>query len=644
MTTLVRCINGHEIPGEDTDAAVPCPVCGAVERSLLTPPTLPDSRPSLSLGKSAGGVEARPASLSGYTLLEEIGRGGMGVVYRARQESTGEIVAVKVIRKERLGGGDLAGRFRREALAAARVQHPGVVRLNEVGIDGDPLFLAMEYVPGLTLQQLVEQQGPLPLGMACDFIRQTAQGLQHAHEQGLVHRDIKPANLMVVAPTGLPLPPRPVIKVLDLGVARLTPLSGQDLSLTTLTRDGSVIGTPDYIAPEQLEDARTVDGRADLYALGCTFYFLLTGQVPFPGGSLIQKLDKQRWQMPVPVNQLRTEIPSALATIVRRLMAKHPDDRYPSPGELVGVLETVLRTGHLPDWHQPLALAPAATLTGHGGFSSLAFLDDKTLVSGGADRTIRVWDLATNKEKLRLGDGKHVVGCLAVVPGTGQLIAGQGVTVKGYDPAGREVLRLSGHNDAVRCLALSADGKRLLTGSVDRTVRLWDLARACEIQRFGLHRAEVTGVALSADGRIALSCSRDGTLRMWETGNGKEVRAFGTPRGPVMALALTPDGLGVYSGHFDTTVRLWEVSTGRELRRFAGHKQMVGALAAVGEDRILSASHDQTIRLWDATSGAELAAGQGHTGAVAALALSPSGAVAASAGVDQLIRLWALPG
>src|SRR5439155_6656014 len=145
----------------------------------------------------------------------------------------------------------------------------------------------------------------------------TAQGLQHAAEQRLVHRDIKPANLMVVAPTGLPLPPRPVVKLLDMGVARVFQLSEQEVSLTTLTRDGSVIGTPDYIAPEQLEDPRNVDIRADLYSLGCTFYYLLAGRVPFPGSTLIQKLDRQRWETAPSVDQLRPEVPAPLAAVVR---------------------------------------------------------------------------------------------------------------------------------------------------------------------------------------------------------------------------------------------------------------------------------------------------------------------------------------
>src|SRR5262249_42437182 len=158
-----------------------------------------------------------------------------------------------------------------------------------------------------------------PVRHACDFVRQIALGLQHASEQALVHRDIKPSNVMAVMP-GSRLPPRPLVKLLDLGVARLYQgRDGLDDSVTTLTRHGAVIGTPDYVAPEQLENPHGADIRADLYSLGCTFYFLLSGQVPFPGGTLIQKLDRQRWEHPQSVDQLRSEVPAAVAAVVRRL-------------------------------------------------------------------------------------------------------------------------------------------------------------------------------------------------------------------------------------------------------------------------------------------------------------------------------------
>ena len=341
MTTLLRCVNGHEYDASSSSGskATVCPVCGAAERPMPTSPTLPEPRPALPFSDlSLRHTQETPPVLAGYEVLEEIGHGGMGVVYRARQRDTGRIVALKVIRKERLGSPDMVARFRREAQASGRLQHPNVVEVYASDLAGDTHYLAMEYVPGVTLQRLVEQTGPLPLAQACDFVRQAALGLAHAHEKGLVHRDIKPANLMVVAPAGLPLPPRPMVKVLDMGVARLFQLSEQEPSLTTLTRDGSVIGTPDYIAPEQLEDPRSVDIRADLYSLGCTFYYLLTGQVPFPGGTLVQKLDRQRWHTAPGVNQLRPEIPPTLAAVVRRLMAKHPDDRYQTPADLAGAL------------------------------------------------------------------------------------------------------------------------------------------------------------------------------------------------------------------------------------------------------------------------------------------------------------------
>jgi eukaryotic-like serine/threonine-protein kinase len=645
--TLLRCINGHEWPADPAGGQPSaCPVCGA-EPSLMTPPTLPDPRPSLPFSGDAlaSAVAQGPPLLASYEILEELGRGGMGIVYKARQREGGRLVALKVIRKERLGNMDLVSRFRREALASARVQHPNIVGVYEADLECDTPYLAMEYVLGITLQRLVDETGPLPLGQASEFVRQAALALQHAAEQGLVHRDVKPSNLMVVAPAGLPLPTRPVVKVLDMGVARLFQVSEQEASLTTLTRDGSVIGTPDYIAPEQLEDPRGVDIRADLYSLGCTFYFLLTGQVPFPGGSLIQKLDRQRWHTAPSVNQIRRDAPPALAAVVRRLMAKHPDDRYQTPGELAQALETLLRTGDLPGGHQAVALTAARTLTGHTGVVvAIAFLPDgRTLVSGGADRTVRTWDVQTGREKLRFGDGKYAVGCLAV-SASGLVLAGQGVTVRGWDPAtGREVLRLSGHNDAVRCVTISPDGRRAVTGGDDRTVRIWDLERGRELYRFSRHKAGVTGVALTADGRHVLSSSHDQTLRLWEAGNGQEVRSYPVPRGPVLCLALSADGEGVFSGHFDTTLRLWDLESGGELRRFTGHRQMVGGLACLPGGWVASASHDQTLRLWDPASGAELGAGQGHAGPVTAVAASPDGRWLASASFDQTVRLWQVP-
>jgi hypothetical protein len=649
MTTLLRCVNGHEFEAPAAGSEVTnCPVCGAPDRTLLTPPTLPESRPSLGLSGSDGLLAQAnnlPPALSRYEILEELGKGGMGVVYKARERDTGRMVALKVLRKERLAHPDMLSRFRREAQASARLTHPAIVQVFEADQDGDTPYLAMEYVAGITLQKLVEETGPLPIGQACDFVRQTALGLEHATEQRLVHRDIKPANLMVVAPTGLPLPPRPVVKLLDMGVARIFQLTDQEVSLTTLTRDGSVIGTPDYIAPEQLEDPRGVDVRADLYSLGCTFYYLLAGQVPFPGGTLIQKLDRQRWHTAPSVNQIRREVPAPLAAVVRRLMAKHPDDRYQSPGELAAALDALLRTGELPGGHADLELIPVHTLTGHtAAVSAVAFsADGNGIVSGGADRSVRFWDVASGQERLRVGTGPQEVGCLAVVPGTGVVLAGQGVTVRGIDPATcRELFRLTGHNDAVRCLAVSSDGKRAASGSDDRTVRIWDLERTLEVRRFSLHRAGVTGVALSANGKLVLSGSRDGSLRLCEVSSGKELRSFPVPRGPVLCVALAPDGQQVYSGHFDTTLRIWLANTGRETRRFTGHRQMVGALAC-GVGVVVSGSHDQTVRLWSTDSGAELAAGQGHTGAVTAVALAADGKRVASASFDQTVRLWQVP-
>jgi WD40 repeat protein/tRNA A-37 threonylcarbamoyl transferase component Bud32 len=588
------------------------------------------------------GVQAPPV-LERYEVFEELGHGGMGVVYRAQQRDSGTIVALKVLRKERLGHPNLISRFRREAQAAARLTHPHIVHLVEADLEGPIPYLAMEYVAGIDLQTLVEKIGPLPVAQACDFIRQAAVALQHAHEQGMVHRDVKPSNLIAVSPQGLPLPTRPVLKVLDMGMARLYQLPDEDAPLTTLTRDGSVIGTLDYIAPEQLENPRGVDIRADLYSLGCTFYYLLTGQVPFPGGSMLQKADWQRWKVAPSPDQLRQEIGPGVASLVRKLMQKSAEDRFQTPGELAAALETLLRTGELPGGHRLVSPTLTRSLAGHAApVVSLAFTaDGRTLLSCGGDRILRVWDVETGTERQRLGESRAECGGLAVF---GSLVlAGQGVSIRIYDLAqGKELRKLSGHSDAVRVLAVSADGTRAVSGGDDKQVRVWDVERGTQVNRFTRHTAAITGLAFSPDGKRVVSASRDGTLRLWETITGRELRAFAVPKGPVLCVAWSPDGKSIVSGHFDTSIRQWDPETGHELRRYQGHKQMVSALAFTPRGTLLSAGHDQSIRLWDAASGGELGACAGHTGRVLSLVTSKNGDIA-SGGVDHVIRLWQVP-
>jgi serine/threonine protein kinase len=659
MSQVLRCLNGHEwevdpSAGPPDSTTPPCPICGAREKSNLTLPTLSHESP-LSTGGPHGSTDLPTPLVAGYEILQELGRGGMGIVYQARHLERDRLVALKIIRQERLSHPEVLQRFRREAQAAARLSHPNIVVLYQADQAGDRHFLAMEYVPGITLQNLVEHGGPLPVAQACDFVRQAALGLQHAADQALVHRDIKPANLMVVVPGGvtlqpgqrLTLPPRPLVKILDMGVARLYQL--RDLpedSLTTLTRDGAVIGTPDYIAPEQLEDPHGADIRADLYSLGCTFYFLLTGGVPFPGGTLIQKLDRQRWETPPSVDQLRPEIPAAVASVVRKLMAKHPDDRFRTPAELASALEQLTRTGVLPAAHQPEPLRETRSYRVPGGaVLAVAFTrGEHGIVAACADRQLRVWDVESGVEQLCFAQSPYEIGCLALVPGTGHALVGQGASVRAWDPAtGQEVQRLTGHANAVRCIGVSRDGRQALTGADDRTLRLWDLQGGREIQRLTGHRAGITGVALSPEGQWAVSGSRDQTLRLWDLRSGREVRSFPVPRGLVLGVGFSPQGRAVVSGHFDTTIRLWDVESGRELRRFSGHRQMIAAVAVTADGRVLSASHDQTVRLWDPESGSELGCCRGHTAALTCLAVTADGRRIVSGALDETIRLWDLP-
>ncbi len=270
--------------------------------------------------------------LGKYRLLDRLGSGGMGQVFRAYHRILQSVRAVKIIHPDCLTSREAIQRFFREARAVAALKHPNIVVAHDADQEGDRCYFVMEYVPGIDLAHLVKERGALPVGEACDYARQAALGLQHAHDKGMVHRDIKPGNILLSREDG-------VVKILDLGLARLRDPGASALAgEVPLTAQGMMMGTPDFMAPEQAEDSGGVDIRADVYSLGCTLYQLLSGSVPFPGGSLGEKLRKHYAEMPAPLTQRRPEVPPALSAVVERMMAKRPDQRYQTPGEVAEAL------------------------------------------------------------------------------------------------------------------------------------------------------------------------------------------------------------------------------------------------------------------------------------------------------------------
>jgi serine/threonine-protein kinase len=285
--------------------------------------------------------------LGQYRLLEELGRGGMGSVYKALHTFMGRTVAIKVILPELMKNDLVVEWFRREVRAVTQLHHPNIVMAYDANEADGLHFLVMEHVAGSNLDARVKTEGPLNVLAACELMREAAQGLQYAHEKGLVHRDIKPGNLLLplpvpvsgnqsslaATPSG---PALPAVKIVDFGLARLHRTGAPETIF--LQGHGEFLGTPDYCSPEQSRDIHAADIRSDLYSLGCTFYFALTGRAPFVGETAMEKLIKHLTEEPLPIQQVRPEVPASVAAIVRRLMAKSPADRYQVPADLAADL------------------------------------------------------------------------------------------------------------------------------------------------------------------------------------------------------------------------------------------------------------------------------------------------------------------
>ncbi len=270
-----------------------------------------------------------------YEVFGLIGRGGMGHVFRARHRMMNRTVALKVIKQEFVRKPEAVDRFRREVTAAVQHSHPNIVTAFDAEQAEDVHYLVMECVDGIDLAELVKDRGALPVAEACDYVRQAAVGLQHAHERGMVHRDIKPHNLMVTD--------EDTVKILDFGLASLAPVALANVETTELSGDltaaGAIMGTPDFISPEQAKDARSADIRSDIYSLGMTLYFLLSGRVPFGEGTAADKLKLHGETHPVKLNEIRSDVPEGVQKIFDRMTAKDPAERFQSPQDVADALQ-----------------------------------------------------------------------------------------------------------------------------------------------------------------------------------------------------------------------------------------------------------------------------------------------------------------
>ncbi len=294
-----------------------------------------------------------------YEVVRELGRGGMGVVYLARNRRLDRLEVLKVMGRELLNQPGARQRFEREMRSAARLNHPNVVAAYSVLELDSLLVLAMEYVEGEDLAKVVKARGRLPVANACYCAYQAALGLQHALDKGMVHRDIKPQNLILTRDGK-----RHVVKVLDLGLAKATREEGGQYDLTG---EGKMLGTPHYIATEQIRDAATADIRSDVYSLGCTLYCLLAGEPPFTGGSLYALLHAHQEREARPLDEVRPDVPEGLAAVVRRMMAKEPAQRYQTPGEVARALVPFFKPAAATE-PEP---RPAAVTAAGGGWETL---------------------------------------------------------------------------------------------------------------------------------------------------------------------------------------------------------------------------------------------------------------------------------
>lgn len=648
-----RCPYCHE---EILSAARKCKHCG---EWLEDPPT------TSSTGTLTSNPETvvREAMASEYDIEKELGRGGMAIVYKAVQESLEREVALKVLPQGMTHDRKLLERFHREARSAAQLNHPHIVTIFDEGELNGVHYMAMEYLKGRDLHEIVQEKGPLSPEQAISLLAPVAEALGYAHNQGTIHRDVKSSNVMV---TNLG---RPVL--MDFGIA----YAGSE---ARLTQTGTVLGTPEYMSPEQAR-GNAIDARGDLYSLGVVLYEALTGQLPHTGGHPMSVVYKVLHESYTPPSYLNDDVPDWLEQVVAKLLKKDPEDRYQSgsetaealrnkdPGEKVEVPspsgddtveagdQVAVQAGtpdqqssepaktqvyNPEDVSEPESSPPSRSAPTEEEEDSFSKREAKTSDDGPQRQRLHI---VRNLE----GNADWVNAVAFSPDGQYALSGASDNTIKLWEVVtGRQIQTFENLSGQPISVALSPDGERLVSETSNGVVRLWDVDSGESLRTFEEQSEAVLAATFSPDGKQVISGgSASGTLQLWDTETGEHIREFENNDEAIFSLAFSPNGDYVLSGSGQSgTLKLWDTETGNVVRTFdeEGWDSTYVFSVAFSPDGqyALSGSDDMVARLWDVESGKLLRTFEGHSGLVIAVGFSPDGQYILSGSSDMTIQLW----